>query len=77
MFTESKICHCVFVFIVRKFWTVIHSCDILKMSFVFLEATSDQSSLVIQSEQNWSVHLSKQCAMMKCMQLSLYLQISI
>jgi len=47
------------------------------MSFVFLEATGDQLSLVIQFDHNWSVQLSNQCAMVKCMQLSLYLWISI
>jgi len=47
------------------------------MSFVFLEATSDQLLSEIQFDHNWSVHLSKQCAMMKCVQLSLFLWISI
>jgi len=47
------------------------------MSFVFLEATSDQLLSEIQFDHTWSVHLSKHCAMMKCKQLCLYLWISI
>ena len=76
MFTESKML-CNFIFIIRKFWTVIHSWDIVKKSFVFSEAISDQLSSVIQFDHNWSLQLSKQFSMMKCMQLGLYLWISI